>query len=98
MQVFHHDFYDRKLLCVSNTAAVSVFFQIDDSAADNPFFDWQADAKNNDPVSIDLTQIISKIAGMINHVDGYDGSDSMPPCTQHVCWYLFQELQTVTSD
>ena len=89
MQIFGTDVYNRHLLCLGATgAAISILFKLDATAASNPFFAWQADAKAGNPITVDPSLVLSKIAGTINSVSGYSGTDTMPGCTTGTCWYV----------
>lgn len=93
MQIFGGDRFGRSLGCFSNNSAVSIFFKIGDA---NSFFDWQSDATANNDVSIDLTTLLSQVAGTTKSVSGYMGADSMPPCSYGTCWYLVNEVETIS--
>jgi len=34
----------------------------------------------------------------MSKIVGYVGSDSMPPCKNRVCWYLYQRPFAITQD
>jgi len=47
MQIFAKDYYSRKVICMGEVGATSIFFKLGD---ENKFFDWQADATAGNPV------------------------------------------------
>jgi len=63
-------------LCKGEQAALSIFFNKDDTAGDNPFFDWQADATAGNDINVDLSLVVSRISAMVEYIYGYIGSDS----------------------
>jgi len=65
------------------------------TAPANPFFSWQANAQAGQPITVDVSTILSKVAGTVNSVTGYSGTDSMPGCTSGICWYVVNNLQTI---
>lgn len=87
MQIFGTDYYDRSVIC-SGKAAVSIFFQIDDTST-NTFFDWIANATAGGDVYIDLNRVLPKTTSATNNMYGYDGTDTMPDCG-NVCWYAVE--------
>lgn len=95
MQVFSSDPYSRSLACYGHQAALSILFELDATSSAHAFFDWQAQANADETVNIDLTLLVSQVAGTINNVSGYTGTDSMPGCTAGVCWYIINETQTI---
>mmetsp|Transcript_24352 Transcript_24352/g.33220 ORF Transcript_24352/g.33220 Transcript_24352/m.33220 type:complete len:246 (+) Transcript_24352:47-784(+) len=85
------------LLCQAYQGALSVFFNIDDTAGDNAFFDWQSDATAGNDITVDLSMVVSRIAAMQEYIYGYIGSDSQPPCTQKLCWYFLMNPLTMST-
>lgn len=62
----------------------------------NGFFDFQmkdgaivADVTGN---SLDISKILDLGSVMRSVISGYSGTDSMPPCTNRVCWYLYEKV------
>lgn len=45
---------------------------------------------------MDLSQILDIGAGLFTTVSGYIGTDTMPPCTNYVCWYLYNSPFLIT--
>ena len=33
-----------------------------------------------------------------SHMFGYKGTDSMPPCTRNLCWFLVSDAFQITAD
>lgn len=50
----------------------------------------------DETVTIDPTLLISPVAGTINSVTGYSGTDSMPGCTLGTCWYIINEVMKIS--
>lgn len=65
------------------------------TAPANPFFSWLTNATQGLDITVDLSTILSKVAGTVNSVTGYSGTDSMPGCTSGICWYVVNNLQTI---
>jgi hypothetical protein len=86
MQVFHTDHFHQSTLCQARQAAVSVFFNLTAGADNNNFFDFQKQDEGNQ--SIDLSRVLNVGASMNSHIMGYIGTDTMPLCTNKLCWYL----------
>lgn len=97
MQIVGYDYYDRHFVCTSGRSIMSLFFNVDDTQPENPFFDWQANATAGLPVNIDLTQLVSKILGVQSDITGFRATDSMPDCGYVTCWYLIVNSYTMTT-
>jgi len=79
MQIVHADVEKRGVLC-NGTSIVSVFFNINDTANDTGFFDWQANATKGGDIYLDMGKIAPKQSAMFANIQGYYGTDSMPMC------------------
>jgi len=96
MQVVHADPQKRGVLC-NGTAVVSMFFNINDTAPDTGFFDWQANATNNGDVYLNMSKLAPKSSAMFTNIQGYYGTDSMPDCPYITCWYLVEQVIPITT-
>jgi hypothetical protein len=89
MQIFSTDPLNLHLICRTG-GVISVLFKVDDTKP-NSFFDWQAAATAGGDVNIDISLLLSRVAGSTTTVTGYIGTDSMPPCTSSTCWYVVNQ-------
>lgn len=72
--------------CLSTFGAIAVLFEITEN--DNPFFDWLSQA--DEDKMIDLGMILTADVAMNNYITGYVGTDTIPPCTRFLCWYIIE--------
>lgn len=72
--------------CLSGYGAIAVLFKVGQN--DNPFFDWLT--KTGDDQLVDLSTIFSLNTPLNNYISGYVGTDTIPPCTKFVCWYVIE--------
>jgi carbonic anhydrase len=91
MQIFHSDNSRRSIICLSRKSATSVFFSLTSGEATN-FFDFQT--TNN----LDLNTILDVGAALRARIYGYKGTDSMPPCTLNVCWFIYDKVFKITAE
>lgn len=85
------------LYCSGHVGVVSVMFYIDDTYTGD-FFDWIPNAQAGNEVTIDVGKILTQITGVTNTVSGYRGSDTMPNCSNPVCWYVVNEAFPITTE
>lgn len=88
LQVHGYDTFNRKLGCQSRNGYFSVLFDLVPAGPANPFFEWQAAATAGTEVVVDLNLVLSRVAGTVNSVIGYSGTNSMPPCSTGTCYYV----------
>jgi hypothetical protein len=76
------------------------------TAPANPLFSWQANATAGGEVYVDLSTVMSKVAGTVNSITGYPGTDTMPwgsptsttSCATGVCWYVVNQVYQINQD
>lgn len=93
LQLFHNDTLDLHLGCSSGRAAISLFFDLNGTEPNNGFFDF---TKSSNAGTIDISKILDIASSMKSTVSGYTGTDSMPPCSNGVCWYLYEKVFAIT--
>lgn len=94
MQIFHKDNRGRALVCSSKTSAISLFFSIENGTDDvYGLFDFQGGDKY-----FDASQVLDVGASLQSYISGYIGTDTMPPCTNNVCWYLYEKVFSITQE
>jgi len=47
---------------------------------------------------LDLSKILTKGIAMSSNMYGYKGTDSMPPCTRNLCWFLKSDPYQITAE
>lgn len=95
LQAITTDPYGRSLGCYAHKAAFVMLFQV---GAANSFFDWQASADAQTDVAIDLGLLFTRIAGTSTSVTGYTGTESTPSCKPGFCWYVTNEVATISQE
>lgn len=45
---------------------------------------------------IDLSKLIDIGSSMHSNITGYAGTDTMPTCTNKICWYLYEAPYALT--
>ena len=95
LQIKGYDSFNRKLGCSSRNGYVSILFELNPTGPANPFFEWQAAANAGGDVIVDLNLVLSRVAGTVNSVIGYSGTNSMPPCSTSTCYYVVQQVQQI---
>ena len=71
------------LSCKSNNASISLFFNISDKG--NDFFKFTENIDNG----LDLSLLLDQSAGLHSNIIGYVGTDTSPPCSRYLCWYIY---------
>ena len=92
MQIFHKEDSDNPVsyACSSHQSALSVFFNLtgDSSLDTNGFFeDFQG--KSDEEATIDISKILDVGAVLKSYIVGYIGTDTMPTCSENLCWYIY---------
>ena len=64
------------------------------SETDNPFFSWLD--QTDDKKIVDLSQIFTPDIALNQFITGYIGSDTMPPCTRFLCWYVLEQPYAIS--
>lgn len=62
---------------------------------DNPFFSF-LDQTDVSKMQVDLSTLLSADIALNQYITGYVGTDTIPPCTRFVCWYLFEIPFTIS--
>ena len=75
-------------VCLSGKAAVSILFKLDPTAPDQPFFAWQG--INMTEATVDLSLLLTPDISLNSYISGYQGTDTIPPCTKFLCWYVIE--------
>ena len=65
------------------------------AAEDNPFFSWLGETDVS-KMQIDLSELIKVDTVLNQFITGYVGSDTIPPCTRFLCWYVLELPFTVS--
>jgi len=68
--------------------------------SNNGFFDdfttVTPSTKNNG--TMDISKLLDLASSMKSDISGYIGTDTMPPCTNGVCYYIYEKIFTITQD
>lgn len=81
----------------SKQSALSIFFTLDDKGEDSgDFFNFLDQDNTKEPRMVDLSKLVGFAAHMKSDMITYVGSDTMPKCTQGICWYLYLKQFKIT--
>lgn len=69
-------------------AGLAVLVKVDDTQADDFFSQWVGKTE----FTLDLSKLLDKFAGLSNSFYGYRGTDTMPNCTNFMCWYVIPNV------
>lgn len=91
MQITADDIYTRAERCKNNIGAFSLMFEVGDTQSD--FWDSFG---TSDIQNLDLSLLFPKTQAMTTQMYSYVGTDTMPNCTDLMCWYINMPVQTIT--
>lgn len=81
--------------CRSGIAVLAIFFNKTEGADPGSFFNFTT---GESALSVDFSELIPTVAGMTDTFTGYKASDTVPPCTPDVCWYIQEKVYKITED
>ena len=91
MQIMADDIYKRAEKCQNNIGGFSLMFTVGETQSS--FWDWVG---TQDIKNLDLNLLFPKTQAMTTQMYGYVGTDTMPDCTDLMCWYINMPAQTIT--
>ena len=80
-------------LCKSGKAVLVIFFNKTEGEDPGTFFNFTDDPT---ALSVDFSQVVPSVAGMNSKFGGYKASDTIPPCTPDVCWYIQEKVYKIS--
>jgi carbonic anhydrase len=97
IQLFHTTTYS--LACGSRKAAIVLLFNLNSTNDNNGFFDdftTKTPTPGGDSGSMDISKLLDLASSMKSNISGYVGTDTMPPCTRGVCYYVYEKIFSIT--
>jgi carbonic anhydrase len=99
IQLFHTDLLHLSLACSSKKAAIVLMFNLNSTNDNNGFFDdftTKTPTPGGDSGSMDISKLLDLASSMKSNISGYVGTDTMPPCTRGVCYYVYEKIFSIT--
>jgi len=76
-------------------------FNLTSTESNNGFFDTfttKTPTPGGDSGTMDISKLLDLASSMKSNISGYVGTDTMPPCTGGVCYYVYEKIFNITQE